>query len=132
MWHGVKSFFHVIIIFQCILFAIYLLGYKDIKKSSKWLLVSFLFVKILTEVGGFLGHFLELRTILIDNSPLTLYAYYPFRLAYIPFIYLYIVSLTQKDFKFFPAPYRTFQTLKTAKENIFWHRLWPLKKSRSI
>ena len=100
MWHGVKSFFHVIIIFQCILFAIYLLGYKDIKKSSKWLLVSFLFVKILTEVGGFLGHFLELRTILIDNSPLTLYAYYPFKLAYIPFIYLYIVSLTQKDFKF--------------------------------
>jgi len=100
MWHGVKSFFHVIIIFQCILFIIYLLGYKDIKKSSKWLLVSFLLVKAITEAGGFLGHFLELRTLLVENSPLTLYAYYPFRLAYIPFIYLYIVSLTKIEFRF--------------------------------
>lgn len=100
MWHGVKSFFHVIIVFQCILFSIYLLGYKEIKKSSKWLLVSFLLVKAVTEAGEFLGHFLELRTIIIETTPLTLYAYYPYRLAYVPFIYLYIVSLTKKDFKF--------------------------------
>ena len=100
MWHGVKSFFHVIIIFQCILFVIYLLGYKDIRKSSKWLLVSFLLTRAITEAGGVLGHFLELRTILVDNAPLTLYAYYPFKLAYIPFIYMYILSLTKKEFKF--------------------------------
>ncbi|PLX17596.1 MAG: hypothetical protein C0597_06945 [Marinilabiliales bacterium] len=100
MWHGVKSFFHVIIVFQCVLFVLYLLGYKDIRKSSKWLLMLFLIMTALTELGGTLSHFLELRTILIDRAPLSLYAYYPFKLASIPLIYLYIVSLTHKDYTF--------------------------------
>ena len=100
MWHGVKSFFHVIIVFQCIIFVLYLFSHKDVRKSSKYILAAFLITKAITEAGGILGHFLELRTLLINDAPLLLYAYYPFKFAYIPLLYFYIIALTNRNFNF--------------------------------
>lgn len=108
MWHGVKTLFHVIIIFQCLLFITYLTGYKNIRNSSKWLLISFLIVNALTALGGMLSHFLELREIFLDTAPLSLYFYYPLRLASIPFIFLYILSITLKNFEFKPKHFLHF------------------------
>jgi len=99
MWHGVKSFFHILIVFQCILFLIYLLNHKDVNRYSKIILIAFLAVKAFTEIGGFFNHFIELRSIMVLKAPFLLYVYTPLRFAYVPLLYLYIISLTNKEFK---------------------------------
>jgi len=100
MLHNIKNIFHLIIIFQCLLFSVYLLTSKPKKRLSNLILVGFLLSKAISEVGGVLSHFGELRDLAFVNFPHSFFMEYPFLFAYIPFLFLYILSLTQKDFKF--------------------------------
>ena len=78
----------------------YLFSHKDVRKSSKFVLISFLIIKAVTETGGLFDHFLELRTILVHEAPFLLYADLPFNYVYVPLLYFYVISLTNKDFSF--------------------------------
>jgi len=100
MWHGVKSFFHILIVFQSLIFVVYLFSHKDVRKLSKLVLISFLIVIAITEIGGFFNHFLELKTLIIREAPFLLYVDLPFNFVYTPLLYFYVISLTNKDFSF--------------------------------
>lgn len=99
MWQEIKSTFHILIIFQCLIFVLYLISHKETKKSSKLIFISLLVVKIMIESGGIFCHYSGLKEIAIREAPLLLYAYVPFKFVYIPILYFYIISLTKKNFK---------------------------------
>ncbi|MQY80049.1 MAG: helix-turn-helix domain-containing protein [Bacteroidetes bacterium] len=100
MWHNIKTIFHLIIIFQCFFFSFYLLTQKNNKRRSNNILIVFLFTIAVTEIGGVLSHFLELRSIVIAYAPQLLYFDFPFRYLYIPVLFIYILSTTKKEFEF--------------------------------
>lgn len=100
MWHDVKNIFHFLIIFQCLFFSFYLLSQKNNRRLGNMILAGFLLSKAITEVGGVLYHFEELRNLVISRAPYLFYYDFPFHFIYVPLLFLYILSLTKKDFLF--------------------------------
>ncbi|MBE9511879.1 MAG: AraC family transcriptional regulator [Bacteroidetes bacterium] len=100
MWHNIKTIFHLIIIFQCFFFSFYLLTQKNNKRQSNNILIVFLFTIAVTEIGGVLSHFQELRNIIFSASPQLFYIDFPFRYLYMPVLFMYILSVTKSDFRF--------------------------------
>lgn len=100
MLHDIKNIFHLIIIFQCLFFSVYLLTQKHKRRLSNLILAGFLLSKALTEIGGVLVHFQALKNLAIVNLPHIFYIEYPFHYVYVPFLFLYIFSFTKEDFKF--------------------------------
>lgn len=100
MWHDIKNIFHFIIIFQCLLFSFYLLSQKNARRLSNRLLAGFLLSKAITEIGGVLYHFGELKALVSSRVPHLFYVDFPFHYLYVPVLFLYILSLTKKDFIF--------------------------------
>jgi AraC-like DNA-binding protein len=99
--HNLKSVFHVLIIFQCLVFSIFLLSKKSRRRGSA-LLALFLIAVGLSELGGVFLHFLDLRRILIDRLPQALYLNIPISLLAAPLLYLFIVSVVDRDFRLRP------------------------------
>jgi len=100
MLHDIKNIFHLIIIFQCLFFSFYLLTQKNERRLRNIILAAFLLSKAATEIGGVFGHFEELRRFLFTHCPHLFYIDFPFHYLYIPLLYLYIVSITKRDFHF--------------------------------
>ena len=100
MWHNIKTIFHLIIIFQCFFFSFYLLSQKNDKRRSNNILIIFLFTIAVTEIGGVLSHFQELRNVVISYAPQLFYIDFPFRYLYMPVLFMYILSVTKSDFRF--------------------------------
>jgi len=100
MLHDIKNIFHLIIIFQCLFFSFYLLTQKNERRLSNIILVAFLLSKAITEIGGVLAHFEELRRFVISHAPHIFYIDFPFRYVYVPVLFLYVLSITKRDFHF--------------------------------
>jgi hypothetical protein len=100
MLHDIKNIFHLIIIFQCLFFSFYLLSQKNERRLSNIILVAFLLSKAITEIGGVFAHFEELRNFIISHTPYLFYIDFPFRYVYVPVLFLYVLSITKKDFHF--------------------------------
>jgi AraC-like DNA-binding protein len=97
--HNIKSIFHILVIFQCLLFSSYLLTQKNGKRLSNRILVAFLLAKAVTDLGGFLSHFLELKEYVLVHFPKIFYLDYTFQFLYVPLLYFYFMSLSRKDFR---------------------------------
>jgi hypothetical protein len=100
MLHDIKNIFHLIIIFQCFFFSFYLLSQKNERRLSNIILVAFLLSKAITEIGGVLAHFEELRRFVISHAPHLFLIDFPFRYVYVPVLFLYVLSITKRDFRF--------------------------------
>ena len=100
MLHDIKNIFHSIIIFQCLFFSFFLLMQKNKRRLSNIILFAFLLTKAITEIGGVLAHFEELRRFIISHAPHLFYIDFPFRYMYVPVLFLYILSITKRDFHF--------------------------------
>ena len=100
MLHSIKNIFHLVIIFQCLFFTVYLLTHRGKKRLSNLFLMGFLLSMMITQLGGVLSHFEELRSLAVANAPHVFFIEFPFRFLYIPFLFLYLVSLTTKNFAF--------------------------------
>ena len=100
MLHDIKNIFHLIIIFQCLFFSFYLLSQKNERRLSNIILVAFLLSIAITEIGGVLAHFEELRRFFYSYAPQMFYIGFPFRYVYVPVLFLYILSITKRDFHF--------------------------------
>ena len=100
MLHDIKTHFHLIIIFQCLFFSFYLLSQKNERRLSNIILVAFLLSKAITEIGGVLAHFEELRRFFYSYAPHIFYIGFPFRYVYVPVLFLYVLSITKRDFHF--------------------------------
>ena len=100
MWHNIKTIFHLIIIFQCFFFSFYLLTQKNDQRRSNNILIIFLFTIAVTEIGGVLSHFQELRNVVISYAPQLFYIDFPFRYLYMPVLFMYILSIAKSDYKF--------------------------------
>lgn len=100
MFHDIKNILHFIIIFQCILFASYLLAPKNIRRLSNVILAAFLLSKAMSELGGVFFHFGELKQFILSYGPHLFYVPFPFRYLYVPVLFLYILSMTKKPFHF--------------------------------
>ena len=98
MYHDVKNIFHILIIFQCVFFGSLLLLQKKGRRTSNLLLASFLFVRAAAELGGVFFHFQALRAAVYASVPQLFWIDVPFDLGFAPLLYLYIQSLTEKDF----------------------------------
>jgi AraC-like DNA-binding protein len=98
MLHDIKSILHLIVIFQCLFFSFYLLTLKNIKRLSNIILAAFLLSKAISEIGGVFAHFAELREFVISHCPHLLYIHIPFHYLYVPVLFLYVLSLTKKQF----------------------------------
>ena len=100
MLHDIKNIFHLIIIFQCLFFSFFLLTQKNEKRLSNIILVTFLLSKAITEIGGVFAHFEELRNFIISHAPHLFYIDFPFCYVYVPVLFLYVLSITKRDFHF--------------------------------
>jgi len=100
MLHDIKHIFHLIIIFQCLFFSFYLLSQKNERRLSNIILVAFLLSKAITEIGGVLAHFVELKRFIISHAPHLFHIDFPFRYVYVPVLFLYVLSITKRDFHF--------------------------------
>ncbi|UCE07541.1 MAG: hypothetical protein JSW07_05770, partial [bacterium] len=100
MLHDIKTIFHIIIIFQCLFFSFYLLSQKNERRLSNIILVAFLLSIAITEIDGVLGHFEELRRFVYSYAPHMFYIGFPFRYVYVPVLFLYVLSITKRDFHF--------------------------------
>jgi len=100
MWHNIKTIFHLIIIFQCLVFSFYLLAQKNERRRNNIILTAFLLCLALTQISGVFFHFLELRDIIYSSCPQLFYIDFPFRYLYIPVLFMYILSVTKSDFRF--------------------------------
>jgi hypothetical protein len=56
--------------------------------------------KAVTEIGGVFAHFEELRNFIISHAPHLFYIDFPFRYVYVPVLFLYVLSITKRDFHF--------------------------------
>jgi AraC-like DNA-binding protein len=99
MWHEIKNIFHFIIIFQCLLFAVFLLSQGRNRRLSSSILAAFLFSIVVIETGGIANHFTALTEWLYHYFPKFHYIVFPFRYLYVPLLFLYVLSFTNKDFR---------------------------------
>ena len=100
MPHDIKNILHFIIIFQCLILSFYLLTQKNNRRLSNIILAAFLLSKAISEIGGVLAHFEELRSYVISHFPHLCYIDFPFHYVYVPVLYLYILSFTKRGFEF--------------------------------
>jgi len=98
MYHDVKNIFHVLIIFQCLFFAALLLLQTRGRRTGNLLLAAFLVFRAAAEVGGVLFHFQALRDAIYASVPQLFWIDMPFDFLYAPALYLYVLSLAEKDF----------------------------------
>ena len=98
MLHDIKHIFHLIIIFQCLFFSFYLLSQKNERRLNNIILAAFLLSKAITEIGGVFAHFEELRNFIISHAPHLFHIDFPFRYVYVPVLFLYVLTVTKKDF----------------------------------
>lgn len=98
MLHEIKNIFHFIILFQCVLIITFLFPKRKEKKHSNIIFIAFLFSIMIVQIGGIGIYFVELRNFLYNVFPQFYYLVFPFRFLFIPVLYLYILSLTRKDF----------------------------------
>jgi len=99
MWHEIKNIFHFIITFQCLLFAVFLMSQgRNIRHSSS-ILVAFLCSIVIIETGGIATHFTALTELIYNHFPKFHYIVFPFRYVYVPLLFLYVLSFTNKDFR---------------------------------
>lgn len=106
MLHDLKNIFHIITIFQCLFFASYVWFVGRARRIAAGLLASVFVARAAAELGGVFFHFLALRKIVYARAPQLFYIDLPFDFLYLPLLYLYILSLTRKDFslkKTFPV-----------------------------
>lgn len=96
--HNLKSVFHVLIIFQCVVFSIFLLSARP-KKRGHTFLILFLVAVGLNELGGVFLHFLDLRRLIVSQLPRILYLDYPLSLLAAPLLYLFVLSVVRKDLR---------------------------------
>ncbi len=99
MWHSLKNIFHFLIIFQSLIFIVFILTQKTRNKPRNIILMMFLGSIILVEMTGVVVHFLELKEIIIIHFPQFYYLIYPFQYAYAPLMFLYILSFIKPNFK---------------------------------
>ena len=66
--HDIKNILHIIIIFQCVIFSVYLLSQQNEHRRVNLLLASFLVAKVITEIGGVFWHFLSLKEIISESG----------------------------------------------------------------
>jgi AraC-like DNA-binding protein len=100
MLHDIKTIFHLIIIFQCLFFSCYILSQKNDRRLSNIILAAFLLSKALTEIGGVLAHYEELKMFIYSYAPQMFYIGSPFRYLYVPMLFLYVLSITKRNFHF--------------------------------
>ncbi len=98
MYHDVKNIFHILIIFQCLFFASLLLALAKKKKLGNLLLAGFLMARAAAELGGVFFHFRALREAVYAHFPQLFWINLPFNVLFAPLLYLYVLSLTEKDF----------------------------------
>jgi len=96
----IKHLLHTIILFQCFLLAFYLLNQKTKRRQSNVILASFLIAKGISELGGVLRFFRELRVFIYNSCPHLFCIPISFDFLYMPLLFFYILSMTQDDFKF--------------------------------
>ena len=102
MYHDVKNIFHVLIIFQCLFFASLLLLQKRGRRTSNLILAAFLAARAAAEIGGVFLHFQALRAAIYAAAPRLFWIDLPFDFCFAPLLYLYVLSLTDKDFALRP------------------------------
>jgi AraC-like DNA-binding protein len=100
--HNLKSVFHALIIFQCLVFSVYLLSARA-RKTGNTLLALFLIAVGLNELGGIFLHFLDLRKLIIASVPHLLYLNIPLSFLAAPLLYLFIQSVVNNGFRMSPA-----------------------------
>jgi len=91
---------HFIIIFQCLFLTVCLISQKDRKRVSSIILAAFLICVAVSELNGVFYHFGELKKLILSYAPHLLDVAFPFVYLYIPILFLYVLSITQKDFRF--------------------------------
>lgn len=94
----IKHILHLIIMFQCILFSIYLFTQKERRKSNR-LFALFLLAVALSSLDGLYAYFPELRMLVYRHIPHLFHIGFPFHYAYTPLLFLYILSMIRPDFK---------------------------------
>jgi len=100
MLYEIKNIFHFIILFQCLFFASFLLPKIKEKKYSNLILIIFLSAIIIVQIGGIGIYFVDVRNLLYNVFPQFYYLVFPFRYLFIPVLYLYVLSLSSKDFTY--------------------------------
>lgn len=99
MLADIKHVLHTLIMFQCFFFAGYLLSQESRKRQCNLFLAAFLLAKGIAQLGGVFSYFPELRNLILTNIPHLLNINIPFHLLYVPFLYLYIRSMTDPQFR---------------------------------
>ena len=95
----IKHVLHTIILFQCFLLAFYLLRQNVSRKKSNLILSAFLIAKGLSQFDGIFKFFRALTTLIYTHCPVLFYIPTSFFFLYMPFLFLYIQSMTRKDFQ---------------------------------
>jgi len=93
----IKHILHTLILFQCFLLAFFLLSQK---KQSNKILAAFLIVMGITELSGIFYFFRELNMLIFLHCPHLFYLPYLFEFLYMPLLYFYVLSITNKTFSF--------------------------------
>ena len=97
-----KSVFHALIIFQCLVFSVYLLSAK-IRRRGQPLLALFLIAVGLIELGGIFLYFLDLRYLLIADASYLLHFNDPLAFLAAPLLWLFIRTVVNKTFRLRPV-----------------------------
>jgi len=100
MLHTIKILFHTLIVFQSLLFAVFLLTHANARRRTNVWLAAFLLAQVVISLGGILDHFLDLQAIVWKSMPWLFYIDGPFSFLPMPFLFLYILALTRDGFKF--------------------------------
>ena len=108
MWHEIKNIFHFIILFQCIVFIVFLLSQASKKRQSNFIFIAFLFSITATELSGIAVHFIDLREFIYNRFPQLYYYVFPVRFIYIPLLFIYILSFSKSNFRFIKFYYLHF------------------------
>lgn len=67
---------------------------------SNIILAAFLICVAVSELNGVFYHFVELKKLILARVPHLIEAAFPFVYLYIPILFLYVLSITKKDFRF--------------------------------
>jgi len=98
---NLKSVFHALIIFQCLIFSVYLLSAK-IRRRGQPLLALFFIAVGLIELGGIFLYYLDLRYLLIADASYLIYFNDPLAFLAAPLLWLFIRSVVDKTSRLRP------------------------------
>ncbi|MTI29484.1 helix-turn-helix domain-containing protein, partial [Xanthovirga aplysinae] len=77
----------------------YLAKVKTGNTTSRKLLVWFLVIRALPELGSYIYYFYDLRLYLGEKVPILFYFWETFRFAYVPLLFFYLQSVNRPQFK---------------------------------